>query len=544
MAEEEASDFTALKTKEKKDDPTNVDTIVSPRKSARMYRSKKRKEEVQKAILSLCHTAKVKEMTDPLLDTDIGISVKAGDPTATDKTNVICTDKLDTSVSRNNVKTETPRSRKKGRQSKKSLADGERSFLDSFTDTSLIADVNDKVQDTSVIETEINGKDVVTKDTQESKPKRKRKPKKGVGNFINSSVVEGNDSIIQENSLIVNSEYDINEIITEIPNNQQTKPKRKGKPKKSAASPIDSSIDESYKSSNPEDASLILNIKTEPNIHEIMTETPNNEQVKLKRKSRAKKAVVSPINRSLDDSNISLVEGNDSLTSKCEIDISDSIIETPVKEPLKSKGKERAKKIVAPPLDSSIDETNTSVVLEDDSLIVKTEIIASEILKDTPNNETEKPKRKGRPKGSATKKKHFELIEVNEANETDMPKSRRKPRINYASLNEGGSDKVLASTPKPTSKIIDEVLVGETVSKSGRKRKRIDYAALGKDDEDKGDDTDDYETPIVKRRRIKAEGGDGKLASCLIKNELRHEKTFLRGLQPDPTQTWLYNHRR
>ena len=517
MAEKEASDFTTLKTKEKQDDPSNIGTIVSPRKSDRMHRSKKRKEEVQEAILSLVRTAKDKAVTDPLLDIDIGISVKRGDPAASDKTNVTCSDKLDTSVSRNNVRTETTKSRKKGRASTKSLADRERSFLDSFTDTSLIADVNDKVQDTSIIESEINGKDDVTKDTQESKPKRKRKPKKRAANSINSSVVDANDGIILEDSLIVKSEFGINESITEMPNNQQTKPKRKGKPKKSAASPTDSSI-------NPEDACFIFNIKTEPNIHEIMT--PNNEHVKPKRKSRAKKTVVSPINRSIDDNNISLFEGNDSLTSKPEIDISDSITETPVKEPLKSKGKGRAKKIVAPPLDSSIDETKTSVVLEDDSLIVKTEIIASEILKDTPDNETEKPKRKGRPKGSATKKKHFELIEVNEANETETPKSRRKPRINYASLNEGGSDKVLASTPKPTSKIIDEVLVGETVSKSGRKRKRIDYAALGKDDEDKGDDTDDYETPILKRWRVKAEDGDGKLASRLIKSHIMRKPVF------------------
>ena len=521
MAEKTDSHFSVVK--EKKDAASNVDVIISPRKSARKHRSKKRKEEVQEAILGLSNNVKIKDKTDTLLNIDGGDS-EVIDHKISSKTGNTH-NKLDTSISKSSVKKETPKNKRKGRQSKKSLADGERSFLDSFTDTSVIGD--DDIQDTSITETAVNGKDDVIKDSKVSKPKRKGRAKKSEA-LINSSIGESNDSLIQEDdSLIVNSESSFNESVTEPSNNNQIKPKRKGKPKKSAASLMNSSINESGTSFVQGDSSS--KVQSETTVHEVNDKSPDNEKEIHKRKGRTKKSIGSHMNNSVDAVDKSVDVDDNRLNSRVESNISDSLKETPGNESFKSKRKGRAKKTTVPPLNNATDEANSSVAVEDEKLTVVAENITNENIIDSPdslNIVQEKPKRAGRPKGSATKKKQPEVTEVIQ---NDTPKSRRKQRVNYASLNAGDNDEVLESTPKPRIKTVDETPVRESVSKSGRKRKRVDYAAFSKDEEEeeeeeeKDDDDDDFKTPVRKRRKIRAElveEDDGKLKACLVESSL------------------------
>ena len=584
MAEVKATDFTVCKIKENKDAPSNIDNVVSPRKNARMRRSIKRKEDVQESIQSFASEANEKEKTVESLnfnvdnsdevdgkqdtkssgikyivnkdssdenkkanskehkrkskssgnkaDTDLPtvikervemvtknnidtasfeaeskldsrkkstdndlkfedkqgnfmtdedtfktpknrrVSRKVTDARSSDKTGDI--GNLDTNVSKSLVKAETPKNKRKGRPPKKLAAGEGISSLDSFIDTSVTVDEDNMLQDTS----EVNGKDDLIKATQESKPKRKGRPKKSEVSPINSSVDETNISVIHEDdSLIFKSEINIDENITETPDNELVKHKRKGRPKKTAVSSINSSVDETNISVNQEDDSLTF--RSETNISENITETPDNELVKPKRKGRPKKTAVSPIN-------------------------------------------------------STVDETNTSFLHEDSSFTFKSKTNITESITETPNNELVKPKRRGRPKGSVKKEKHSEVKESTgtpkpmnegEADETDTPKSKRKTkRINYASLDEGGNDEVVESTPKPTRKRSDTREVTESAPKSSRKRKRVDYAAFSKDEDDA--DTDDYETPVVKRRRTKVEAkaavpedSDGKNFSLLFTEE-------------------------
>ena len=471
-------------------------------------------EEVQEAILGMSNNVKINDETDALLNIDGDDSEVIGHKISS-KSHNTHTNKLDTSISKDSVKKETPKNRRKGRQSKKSLADGERSFLDSFTDTSVIGDENDKIQDTPVTETVVDGKDDVIKDSKVSKPKRKGRAKKSEA-LINSSIGESNDSFIQEDdSLIVNSESSFNESVTEPSNNNQIKPKRKGKPKKSAASLMNSSINESNTSFVQGDSSS--KVQSDTTVHEVNDKVPDNEKEIHKRRGRTKKSIGSHINNSVDDVDKSVDVDDKRLNSTVEGNISDSLKETPVNESFKNKRKGRAKKTTVPPLNNSIDEANSSVAVEDEKLTVVAENITNENIIDSPdslNIVQEKPKRAGRPKGSATKKKQPEVTEVIE---NDTPKSRRKQRVNYASLNAGDNDEVLESTPKPRIKTVGETPGRESVSKSGRKRKRVDYAAFSKDDEEeeKGDDDiDDFKTPVRKRRKIKAEldeEDDGKL---------------------------------